>query len=100
MELYDPTTPQAELVAVSVWDILSFGKQPPHVIGFRDVALDSNGLAAVCFDISDNAVSVLLAEGIVHDYCGAGRTQALGDGRADALRCTGHDCYLAFQIAH
>ncbi len=80
--------------------LFGFVKQPPHVGGFGDVALDGNGLTAVGVDVSDDAVRALLAGRIVHHHCGARRTQALGDSRADALRRTGHDRYLAFQIAH
>jgi hypothetical protein len=41
-----------------------FVKQPLHVGGLGDVALDGNGLTAVRFDVGDNTVRALLAGGI------------------------------------
>ncbi len=80
--------------------LFGFVKHSPHVRGFGDIALYRNGFTTFRFDVGDNAVCVLLAGGIVDHHCGACRAQALGDRRADALRCAGHDRCLALQIAH
>jgi len=79
---------------------LGFTKQPLHVGNLGDVALDSNGLTAIRFDVSDNAVCALSAGRIVYYHCGTCSAQALGDSCTDTLRRTGYDSYLAFQIAH
>ena len=68
---------------------------PVHVGGFGDVSLNSDGLATVRFDVSDNAVRALLAASIVHHYCGASRAQAFRNCRAYTLRCAGHDRYFS-----
>jgi hypothetical protein len=63
--------------------------------GLGHVALDRDCLAAVRFDVSDNAVRALLTASIVHYYCGASRAQAFRNCRAYTLRCTGHDRYFS-----
>src|SRR5260370_8432550 len=63
-------------------------------------ALAGRRVPAVGCDGGDGAARAVLGEKIFHHPAAPRRTQALGDSRADALRRTGHDRYLAFQIAH
>src|SRR5882672_3130181 len=71
-----------------------------RALGPGDVAGDGHGLASHGLDGGDHFVGAGLAGGVVDHDRRALRRQRPGDAGADALRCAGHHCDLACELAH
>jgi hypothetical protein len=56
-----------------------------HIRRLCDIALHGDGFAALAFNVRNDALSTVLARGIVDDDCRAFRREPFGDSRANAF---------------
>src|SRR5215469_12125757 len=80
--------------------LLGLFEEALHVSGFGDVALNRDRLAAVLFDLVDDALRVGFAGPIIHNHGRPSLSQTFGNSCSDPLGRAGYDCDFPLQITH
>ena len=80
--------------------LLRFRKETLDVGLLGHVRLHGNGPSTVLFNLGDDAVSTLIARGVVDDNGRALGGHMFGDRRADSLGCAADDCNFPFKFLH
>src|SRR5271154_3314233 len=97
-ELVDPGVINENVkLAVS---LLGFREEFTDFRLLGDVGPDSDGFAALCFDVGDDAVRALFTAGIVDDYLCAFCGKMLRNRCANAFGCARNDGDFSFEFAH